>query len=132
MSSPHSKSNLTEYQRHVIRFSSSNGKTVNEIRDLPELRRSNGSKPQKRTIQYWIQRLNETGDTKRAKKTGRTRKLNKKQEEKLIKFIEENPKIDYLTIASQMRKTGIAFDSMISARTVNDYALRNKIRMFDF
>ena len=76
--------------------------------------------------------MDETGDTKRAKKTGRTRKLNKKQEEKLIKFIEENPKIDYLTIASQMRKTGIAFDSMISARTVNDYALRNKIRMFDF
>ena len=119
--------NLTEYQRHVIRFAHTNGHTVEEIRALSELKRSDGSPPLKRTIVNWIKRLNETGDTIRKKPEGRKRKLNLEDEAKLIRFIDRYPLVDYATVREKFSYLGC------STRSINRYATRNGFsKLFSF
>ena len=116
--------NLTEYQRNIIRFCHSNGKTVDEIRSLKELARLDGSKPQKRTVTQWIARLTGTGDVQPKKMTGRARKLNRVNEAKVVEYIDRNPKVDYSRVAARFTKK-FKFDC--DRRMINQYALRNGI-----
>ena len=116
-----SRPNLTEYQRNVIRFCSTNGQTADQIRALPELAKADGSKPQKQTIDYWITRLNQTGDVQLKKNGGRPRKLNPTREARLVQWIERHPKVDYSTVATKFARW------KCKPRTINEYALRNKI-----
>lgn len=119
MSLQKSRPNLTDYQKSIIRYSHSNGKSVDEIREIDQLRRADGSKILKSTVKKWIERINQTGYTNTLSKSGRPRALNNQQESEVLKFIDRNPKKNYSVVAARFQKFNI------KPRTVNNYAIRN-------
>lgn len=111
---------LSEYQKFVIQRLMKEGKNADQIRCDSDLMREDGTKIQKRTVQIWMQRFNETGSMKAKKNTGRKRILNPAQEQRLVNFIEENNKLSYSEIVSKTNFSG-------TRKSLNNYALRNKI-----
>lgn len=121
--------NLTTYQRDVIRFCHSNGMSVDAIRSVKELERADGSKPLKKTILNWINRLNTTGDVQPKKMTGRRRKLTGEQEAEIVRYVEDNPKLEFWQVASKFSKK---FQVECKPRTVNSYAIKSKMSTENF
>lgn len=74
------------------------------------------------TVKYCIKRLIETDDVKNLPVKGRPRILKEQSESKLIDFINKNNKKTYNYIK---KKTGFKG----TRRSLNNYALRNQIRM---
>lgn len=75
-------------------------------------------------IKYWCKKVDQTGDCKVSKKSGRPPKLNKDQVDLLVKMIDQNPTKFYNEIK---RKCNL---NHVTRRTVNNYGLRNGIRKF--
>lgn len=118
-------SGLTDEQRYYLKFMKVYlNYNVDQVQNhLSMINPSTNKKYQKRSIKNWFDRLEQTGDVKKLPKTGRPRKLDKKEEKCLINTIIENPKFRFRKIrALGFRKIGI--------RSVNNYALRNKFSKF--
>lgn len=111
--------NFTEEKLHFIKFMklylNFNAKM---IKDHISPRNENGSKPRLSSINYWLQRLEETGDVKIKPKSGRPRKLEEREESNLIEKIKFFPKKRF----SFIRRLGFLH---LHRSTVNRYALRN-------
>lgn len=103
---------LTDFQKSIIKYLADKGKSADEIREDDSLKRSDGSKILKRTVQTWMKR------TINKPKSGRKRILNKQQEENLVNYIQKNGKMTYGHMVSKT-----AFPA--TQRTFNNYALRN-------
>lgn len=117
--------NLTEDQRNKIKFFRTEYQlTASEIRK--KLIKPNGKLYQLKVIKKWVERCDKTGDCKLMSKSGRPRKLDEDQEKNLISSIRDNCKArgGYSTI----RRRSALFS--MTARTVNNYGLRNGFRAF--
>ena len=111
---------LTDEQRWLIKYLHKKGKSPLEIRQENDLRRQDNSLISLQTVNYWINRFKETGDVKPAPKPGRKRILNKNEETKLVRYIKDHSKMDYNQVKKKKKLP-------CHRRTVNNYALRNKI-----
>lgn len=80
----------------------------------------------KDTIQYWINRIDETSDIKKKKKTGRPKLLDDQKVKMVIDTIKKNPKKRYNKIRRILLEKGVN----IERRTLNNYALKNDFREF--
>ena len=109
---------LTDYHKSIIRYLTNQGKSVDEIREDDQLRRADGTKILKKTVEFWMDRYKETGDMKAEKKPGRKRILNEEEEENLMNFIENNSEMPYTMMANEISFKGVP-------RSLNNYALRN-------
>lgn len=117
-----SRKNLTQFQRHIIAYLFNRGQTVQQIAQDDQL------KPiTVKTVKYWVDRLKETGDVKTAPRSGRPRKLTRKQEEKLIRFIKNNPRMKYRIVKGKLKFLRLM---KITRRTINHYARRRGIRAY--
>lgn len=116
---------LSDEQRYYLKFMALYlNYEVDQIRNHSSMVNAKTNKPfQKRAIVNWLNRLTETGDVKLVPKTGRTKLLNKKEEELLIKTIRKNPKLRF----KKIRALGFR---QIGVRSVNRYANRNGYRKF--
>lgn len=120
------RNNLTDFQKHLIVFLNKDmGLEPGEIKKDARLLRSDGKMMQTRTVKYWLDRYNLTGDTNSIKPTGRKRCLDVVNESKLMKYIEDNNEMFYSEVKAT---TGLS----CTARTINNYALRNKISKIAF
>lgn len=114
---------LTDYQKSVIQYLVSNGVTINEILKDEALKRSDGSPILKKTVQFWIRRFDSDGHMNSKKSSGRPRLLKKPEKEKeLIDYIKNHNKMIYREVKIKTKFKG-------HVRTLNHYALRNKISM---
>lgn len=111
--------NLSDEIKYYIKFMHKFMKWSPEvIFKHPSLSSSN--KIQKRTVQYWIKRIDETDGIERIKQKGAKRILSANQEKDLVKYIDSNNQKSY---------NQVKIDTRIDCtpRTVNNYALRNGI-----
>jgi transposase len=111
---------LSVEQKGIIKFLNLKGLTAEQICKEEQLKRNDGSPILKETVNYWIKRINDTGNVNEKPKSGRRRILNAQQESKLIDFIQKNNDMDYKTIKAKTNFRG-------STRSINNYALRKKI-----
>lgn len=118
--------NLSVEQRLCIKilFRDFN-KSAEEIREHQSLKLSNDELPQLRTIKYWIDRFEKTGDVLPKPLPGRPRIFDSQKEKELIEYIKENNKLFYSVVRSNTN-----LNLVCSTRTINTYALRNNIRKF--
>lgn len=115
------KCNITLKQKFLIEFlHTQNGLNAEEIRNHPDLKREDGSRILKKTVQYWLDRFKKTGEMKQLKRSGRPRVFDEEKEKQLIEYISTNSKKNYQHVK---RNKGLA----CTRRTINNYALRNGI-----
>ena len=114
---------LTFYQRDIIKYLHRKGKSAKEIAEDNDLQKPNGQPIDVRTVRYWVKRLEETGDVNVKPRSGRPRALNSVQEKELVDYIRRHESFTYRKVK---RKKHIRF----TVRTVNNYALRHRIRAF--
>jgi len=122
---PRPQFNLTDDQRSKIKFFRTEyNLTPSEIRR--KIVKPNGKLYQLKVIRKWVDRVDQTEDCKLLPKSGRPRKLDLNQEEKLIENIRMNCKArgGYTTI----RRCTSLFN--MTTRTVNNYGLRNGFRTY--
>ena len=115
---------LSEYQRGIIKFLHRKGKSPKEIAEEEDRRREDGTPINVRTVRYWIQRVESTGQVAVKKRTGRPKALTAEQERKLIDYIKKNEKASYSKAKRKRRLT------WVTRKTVNNYALRHKIKAY--
>lgn len=111
-----SRPNLSDEKRTYIKFM-----YVHLKWDADQIRKHPSVAPiQKRTVVYWIERIEQTGSVDRIKQKGAKRILNRNQESELVKYVERNNQKSYAQVK---------IDTKINCtpRTVNNYALRNGI-----
>lgn len=97
---------LSEEKRYFIKFMKNYlNYDEKQIKNHPSMINEDGSKIRLSTVRFWFNRINESGDIKALKKSGRPRKLDEQEEGKLIRTIKMYPK---------------------KRVTVNRYGLRNK------
>lgn len=114
---------LTDYQRSVIKHLLLDGKSPQEIQQKTDLQRADQTPILLSTVKYWAKRLAQTGDVQVKRRRGRPKLLNQVQEEKMVDYIKRHSRLNYPQV---MQKTG--FEG--HRRTLNKYALKNKIRKF--
>ena len=115
---------LTEYQRSVIRFLHASGRSAKEITAEEDLRRANGDLISIKVVKYWTKRFDSTGDVKTKPRSGRPKVLSARKESSLINYIHSHNKMVYNEVRRKKRLW------KVTRRTINNYALRNKIRSF--
>ena len=117
---------LSEEQRYWICFlHSENNLKPEEIRRHEKLLKPDGKLHEIKTIKLWLNRYEQTGSVKPKPKTGRPKLLNLEQEENLVDFIKSHGKLRYPEVKSALK-------SDLKRRTINNYALRNKISKCSF
>lgn len=114
---------LTDVQKGVILSGFKKKLSPEQLINDAVLKRSDGSKILKQTVEYWYKRIRETGTIEIKKRSGRPRKLNEEKEKKLCDFVLKNNRLSY-------REVKIKTNAPCSIRTVNDYCLKNKISKF--
>lgn len=111
---------LSEEKRYFIKFMKNYlNFDEKEIKNHPSMINEDGSKIRLSTVRFWLQRISESGDIKALKKSGRPRKLDEMEEDRLIRTIKMYPKKRY----SSIRRSGFLHVSRV---TLNRYGLRNK------
>lgn len=115
---------LSNAQKTIIHYLYKAGKTSDEIRLDPQLKKLNGDLIAKCTINYWIKRIDATNNTLTEKRPGRPRLLNKNQENQLVEYVKDHPKMVYREVKNKKKLN-------CSRQTVNNYLLRNKISKFE-
>lgn len=98
-------------------------KSPSEIRVHESMKRADGTFHRIETIKLWLKRLDYTGSMANLPKSGRPPKLNPQNENKLIKFVKDNPKMRYPAVK---RSLGMR----VSRRTINRKANDHGIRTF--
>lgn len=112
--------NLSEEKRYFIKFMYKYLKwDAEEIYKHPSLNEL-GCKMQKRTVLYWMQRIDTSGSVERIKQKGAKRILNMDEEKQLIDYVIKNNKKSYLEVKIDNKMN-------CTARTLNNYALKNGI-----
>ena len=114
---------LTDYQRSVIKHLLLDGKSLEEIQQKSDLQRPDGSPILLSTLKYWAKRLAATGDVKVKRRLGRPKLLNQLQEKNLVHYIKSHSGSNYSEVKQNTQFQG-------HRRTLNNYALKNKIRKF--
>lgn len=114
--------NLTPEQRILIKVLYCDlGQDADQIREHASLRRLDGTKVLKKTVEHWMQRIDQTGDVKPKAKRGRKPLLGDSEVRKLVGLVDHNPKKRY----NQIRRMG---KFKASRRTVNRYANKHDYR----
>lgn len=98
------RNQLTEEQRFYIKFLYKENKSLNEIRKHPLLLKPDGTIHRSDTLTYWINPIDDTGDVKQLKKTGRPKILNNEEEKLVINMIKNRPKERYSKIRRLINK----------------------------
>ena len=111
---------LTEYQKSVIQYMTTQGKSVDQIVNDDQLKRADNSKILKKTVVHWVERFKRAGNMEVKKRSGRPRMLNVNQEDRLVNFIKNNDKMPYSRVKAKTKFSG-------TPRSINNYALRNKL-----
>lgn len=84
------RKNLTNQQKQLIQVLYQNlNQYPEEIMKNESLKRENGKPIQKRTVLYCIKRIDEIGDFLTKKRSGRPRKMNENDVDKLVKMIDK-------------------------------------------
>ena len=114
---------LSTYQRWmIIILHNELGVNADTLRHHPTLLRSNETPRSKKQIQLVIERFKETGSINERVRSGRKRLLDEKNERSLIRYIKRHRMMFYRSILHRRK-----YNFNITRRTINRYALRNKI-----
>lgn len=116
--------NLTLEQRVLIKVLYKDlGQDADQIREHESLARPDGTKILKKTVQHWIDRIDQIGVPEPKAKSGRKPLLDDTQVKKLDRLIAQNPKKRYNQIRSSGKFAG-------SRRTINRYANKLSYREY--
>lgn len=120
---------LTEEQKYFLKFMK---KYLNysekQVQMHESMRKPDGQLHLLKSIKLWFNRLDETGDVKEIKKSGRPRLLNNENENKLIDIITKNPKNRFREIKRKAIKSKLISEN-VNIRTINNYSLRNGFKV---
>lgn len=115
---------VTDKQKSIIEYKLKyENATPEEIRLYAALLKPNNQLHRLSTIKKWIERFRQTGSMDQLPKTGRPKKLSNIEENKVIDFVLNNPKIRYPSVKR-------ALNLNVHPRTINRIVNKRGIRTF--